>query len=201
MVVTARRGPLVTMAAAALLALAACKGPAAPAATRQLPPAAAVAQDPAGGAVDLRAAASRAPFTVVELFSAHCPCQRAHDERLRALHAEFAPRGVQFLAVDAEVGASAERARAERAARGYPFPLLFDPSGQTIDALGADYATYTVVLDHEGRVLYGGGIDSDKQHLTASPRTYLRDALTDLTDGRPPRTPSGKTLGCSLERP
>jgi peroxiredoxin len=156
--------------------------------------------DPQGKPFDLRDAASRADFTVIEFFSAHCPCQRAHDARLRALYEAYAPRGVQFLAVDAETGASIERTSREASARRYPYPLLADPRGAAADALGAEFATYTVVVDRAARVRYAGGIDSDRSHLTGDAELYVRDALDDLLAGRAPRVPRGEALGCSLVR-
>ena len=141
-----------------------------------------------------------ARLTVVLFFSAHCPCQSAHDERLRALAARYAEASVRFVLVDAEADASAEKDAAEARARGYPFPILPNPSGSLADSLGAEYATYTVVLDAGQRVRYKGGIDSDKQHLTEDARFYLRDALDDLIAGRAPAVAEGKTLGCVLRR-
>lgn len=159
-----------------------------------------VLADADGRPVALRDAIGGAPATVVEFFSAHCPCQRAHDERLAALHAEYAPRGVRFVAIDAEAGASPERAAAESRARRYPFPLYADAKGASADALGAEFATYTIVLDRDGVVRYRGGIDSDRSHLTADADVYVKDALDDVLAGRAPRTPAGKVLGCALER-
>ena len=46
---------------------------------------------------------------------------------------------------------------------------------------------------------YRGGIDSDKTHLKADRTQFLAEALDDLTAGRPPRRPEGKTLGCALQ--
>ena len=98
-------------------------------------PSSMIVSDTTGQAIDLRAEASRASFTVVTFFSAHCPCQRAHDERMHALYTDFAPRGVEFLAVDAEAGASPERARTEHDARRYPYPILVasDPNRRVAD--------------------------------------------------------------------
>jgi hypothetical protein len=141
-----------------------------------------------------------APLTVVVFFSSHCPCQRAHDERLRALAAKYAPAGVRFVLVDAETDATRQRDESEAKARSYPFPILADPSGSLADSLGAEYATYTVVLDAKQRVRYQGGIDSDKQYMTEDARFFLRDALDDLLAGRNPTVPVGKTLGCVLRR-
>ncbi len=141
-----------------------------------------------------------APLTVVVFFSSHCPCQRAHDPRLRALAAKYGPAGVRFVLVDAEADAERGRDEAEARGRGYPFPILANPSGSLADALGAEYATYTVVLDAGQRVRYRGGIDSDKQHMTEDARFFLRDALDDLLRGQSPTVPEGKTLGCALRR-
>ncbi len=189
---------MVVRIAALTLVLAACAPK--PAIAPGEPPPAVVVADAAGQPVDLRDAASRAPFTVVEFFSAHCPCQEVHDARLRALYTDFAPRGVGFYAIDAERGASAERAKHEAAERRYPYPLLVDPRGASADALGAEFATYTVILDRDGRVRYAGGIDSDRTHLTDDAHAYLRDALDDLLAGREPRVTRGKALGCALSR-
>jgi hypothetical protein len=141
-----------------------------------------------------------ARFTVVEFFSAHCPCQQIHDERLRVLAAAYASRGVAFLAVDAESDAAMDRDRAEAERRRYPYPILLDPEGTSADALRAEFATYTVVVARDGRVLYRGGLDSDKSHLTSDATPYVRDALEDALAGRSPARPKTEPLGCSLYR-
>ena len=94
---------------------------------------------------------------------------------------------------------TAEFDAAEAARRGYPFPVLHDPGARLAWALGAEYATYAVVLDPEGRIRYHGGVDSDKGHLHDDAVPYVRNALDDLLAGRAPRVAEAKTLGCSLE--
>jgi hypothetical protein len=140
----------------------------------------------------------RASFTVVEFFSAHCPCQAKHDERLRALAARFRNEGVAFIAVDSEAAAAVARDASEAARRGYSYPILIDPEGRAARALRADYATYTLLLDRTGRVLYRGGIDSDRSHLRDDAIPYLRNAIDDAVAQRAIRLPEAKTLGCSL---
>ena len=138
-------------------------------------------------------------FTVVFFFDDHCPCQAAHDPRLRDLYAQYHPRGVDFVAVDPAHGATLDRDRAEAEKRAYPFPILLDPEGSLARGMGAEYATETFVLDRSGTVRYHGGIDSDRSHLQESASMYLRDALDDLLDGRPPRRAESKALGCALQ--
>jgi len=143
---------------------------------------------------------SGADLSVVIFISRDCPCVAAHDERLRDLAGTFAPMGVKFVAVDSEVGATPEIETAEASKRHYPFAIVVDPGGAFAARLGAESATYTVILDRAGRVLYRGGIDSDRQRLHADATMYLRDALTDLTSGRSPRENGTAPLGCTLRK-
>ena len=137
--------------------------------------------------------------TVLVFYADHCPCLTAHRDRLAAIAREFEPRGVRFYLVDSEVSATLARDAAEVRERGYAFPLLIDHGARLAKLLGAEYATYTVVLDSSGRVLYHGGIDDERHHLTSHPTEYLREALEDVTAGRPVRRPRADVLGCSLE--
>jgi hypothetical protein len=140
-----------------------------------------------------------AQLTVLVFFSPHCHCLTLHEQRLAALYDRYAPRGVQFLMIDSEVSGSEARDRDEAQRRGYRFPIVRDPGAKLAGMLGAEYATYSVVLDAEGRVRYHGGIDDDKTHLTERPTPYLQDAIEDVLSGREPRVTEGKTMGCALE--
>jgi peroxiredoxin len=153
-----------------------------------------------GAAHQLAEIVRRAPFTVVVFFSADCPCQRAHDARLRELFAQYRPRGVEVVAVDAEATSTLASDREEAQARGYPFPILSDPEGAVADALGAVWATYAVVIDGSGRVRYRGGLDSDRTHLTDGAALWLRDALDRVLAGREPEPAETSSLGCALRR-
>jgi AhpC/TSA family len=137
-------------------------------------------------------------YTAVIFFSTECHVLAVHDERVRKLAAEFAPRGVRFLGVDSEVGATLERDRAEVERRRYPFPVVLDRGGDLARTLGAMYAGYTVVLDRDGNVRYRGGIDSDRVRLRDDATPYLSDALADLLAGGSPRMVESKALGCAL---
>ncbi len=155
---------------------------------------------PGGSLVDSRGILRAAPLTVFLFFAPHCHCLDAHGARIEALYGAYHGRGVEFLMIDSEVSGSRERDDAEARRRGYPFPILLDRGAKLADALGAEYATYSVVVDAAGRVQYRGGIDSDKMHLHEDAKPYLRMALDDLLAGRAVRIPEGKTLGCALER-
>jgi peroxiredoxin len=167
---------------------------------RALSPDAVTLAPPDGPERSFRELVAGAPWTVVVFVSATCPCLDAHLERLRELAATYGPRGIQFVAIESEVGTTRESARAEAKALGLPFPLLIDEGAKLASALDAEYATYSVVVDRSGRVVYRGGIDSDKRKLHADATPYVRDALDDVLADRVPRRSYGKALGCILRR-
>jgi Redoxin len=156
-------------------------------------------ESPKGAGIDTRAIDADAKYTVLVFFSAHCPCQRAHDGRLRAMADAYSTRGVAFAAVDSEVRATPERDATEAAKRGYAYPIFVDRGAALARSLGASYATYSVVFDRDGRIRYHGGLDTDRRTLHDDATFFLRDALDDLLAGRDPRVATGKTLGCALE--
>jgi hypothetical protein len=156
-----------------------------------------VLRDTDGSPHPLDAELSAHRFTVVTFFSNHCACQRAHDARLRELMAKETPRDVGLLLVDSEESATATEDAAQAKERGYH--ILLDDAGNLARAMGADYATYSVVLDRDGGVLYRGGFDSNRSHLSDDRAQYLADALDDLAAGRPVQHPETKALGCTLE--
>lgn len=141
-----------------------------------------------------------APWTVFVFVSAGCPCLDAHKSRISELAAVYAPRGVQFVALDSEVGTTKESAATEARTLGFSFPLMVDPGAKIANALEAEYATYTVLVDRQGKVAYRGGVDSDKRKLHDTATPYLREALDDVLSGASPRRTEGKALGCMLRK-
>ncbi len=177
----------------ALLAMAACSIPLGSAVMR--PPDALVLRDTDGSPRPLDAELAAHRYTVVTFFSNHCACMRLHDPRVRDLMAKEGPRDVGFLIVDSEEGATLGDDATEARSRGYR--IVLDDGSKLARALDAEYATYSVILDKEGNVLYRGGFDSNRSHLTDDRTEYLAEALDDLHAGVPLRHAETKALGCT----
>lgn len=141
---------------------------------------------------------SGARLTVLVFASADCPCFEAHEPRLAALARDYRPQGVRFFLVDSERESSESRAVRQSIEGRLALPLLIDPEAALADALGAEYATYSVIVDRDAVIRYRGGIDSDKSFLREDATPYLRDALDDLLAGNAPRRPETEALGCAL---
>jgi hypothetical protein len=70
--------------------------------------------------------------------------------------------------------------------------------GRLARTLVVQSASYAVVLNPLGTVVYEGGIDSDKTHLRDDATPYLANALDDLLANRAPRLAVTSTVGCAL---
>lgn len=184
-----------TLALAASLLLLACARQHEPAT-----PAAAELIAARGEAVHYHDVIARAQWTVFVFVASECPCLDAHAQRLAELATAYRPRGVQFVAVDSEVDATPQSAARSARELGLPFDVVVDRGARLADAFGAEYATYSVLVSRAGRVVYRGGVDSDKRKLHANAVPYVRDALDDVLAGRPPRRREGKALGCTLRK-
>ncbi len=165
-----------------------------------LPILACASSGPRAQTIDPSTLPTHGRFTVLIFYAKQCNCLEAHDRRLIDLYGRYHDRGVAFLFVDSEVDANQTDDEAETRRRGYAFPVWVDRGAKVANALGAEYATYTVVVDEAGQVRYHGGIDSDKTHLHDDATPYLGAALDDLVAGRPARAGSNEGLGCALRK-
>jgi hypothetical protein len=140
-------------------------------------------------ATELQTVAHGARFTVLVFLAKGCHCLVAHSVRLASLAGEFEARGVRFVGVDTDGDGGWALS---------PFAVVPDPRGRLAREARAEYAGHAVVVGPEGTILYCGGIDSDRVHLTEDATPYLRNALEDLLLGRAPRVAETKALGCAL---
>jgi peroxiredoxin len=148
-------------------------------------------------------AAEAPPATVIVVTCNHCPYVVAWNPRLRAAAEDYAPRGVRFLALNAN---DAERYPADslehmrRFARDqdWPMPYLHDEAQDVARALGAERTPHVYVLDGEQRLAYRGAPDADHQDPGQN-AAWLRAALDDVLAGRPVAEAETPSRGCSVK--
>jgi hypothetical protein len=146
-----------------------------------------------------RAAAAPAPVTVLIFYSAHCACFAAHREAIRAVAAHVGARRGRIFLVASEPGApGAPAVLPADAALG--IPILIDAGGALARALGAEFATFSVVFDGTQTAVYRGGIDSARTSVGPDAKPYLLPAVEAVLAGRAPERAQAKTLGCTLKR-
>jgi peroxiredoxin len=143
------------------------------------------------------------PATVIAVTCNHCPYVIAWNPRLRAVAEEYGPRGVRFLAVNANDATrypadSFERMREFVASQSWPIPYLHDESQDVARALGAVATPHVFVLDGEQRLRYRGAPDADHQDPSQN-AAWLRQALDAVLEGREPATAETPARGCSVK--
>lgn len=134
----------------------------------------------------------------------HCPYVLGSDEVTRATVERFAPRGVAFVAINAN-DAEAYPADgfdgmvARMAEHGFPWLYLHDASQDTARAYGALKTPHFFVFDRDRRLVYTGrGIDTprDPSKMTVND---LDRALEEVLAGRPVSVPLTNPIGCTVK--
>lgn len=141
-----------------------------------------------------------APIVVVVFTCCHSPCATAYEGRLAALDHDYRERGVQLLAISVSRSAADSLPKMkERAAKaGFDFPYLHDRSQQVGRLYGAAVTPQVFVLDSERKIRYLGRIDDQLDDVDVK-KSYLRDALDALLDGRQPPVVETRPDGCVIK--
>ena len=130
----------------------------------------------------------------------HCPVASAYEERFVALQNDYKAKGVQVVAVNVNnieadrLGKMKERAEAKK----FNFPYLYDASQKIGHDYGATVTPHVFLLDQKRKVAYMGAVD-DKQNADQVKKTYLRDAIDALLDGKTPPETVTKQFGCGIQ--
>jgi hypothetical protein len=144
-----------------------------------------------------------ARLLVLIFASNRCPTVKAYEARLVALHADYASRGVQLVAINSNdphlypeesFGRMVEFAREG----GWQFPYLIDERQVVGRAYGPQRTFHVFVLDEGRRLRYRGRFDDARIEARATSHD-LRDALDDLLTGIAVRQPTTRPFGCSLD--
>ncbi len=156
------------------------------------------------GAIHTAAEWNGRPAVVLFFVTTDCPVANSYVPEMNRLRQAYSPRGVLFLAVQAETSV-ADAAVAKYANEyGYTFPLLLDPAQILVQLAGATVTPQAAVLSPQGQVLYLGRIDNrvvdfGKSRLQATVPD-LRNALDSVLDGKPVAEPRTKSIGCAINR-
>ena len=136
---------------------------------------------------------------VLAFVATRCPVSNAYNERMAALAAEYAARGVAFIGLNANKEESAAEIAEHAKTHGLAFPILKDEGNIEADAFGAQVTPEIYLYDPAWTLRYHGRIDNDMkgEHVTS---TDLRNALDALLAGKDVPVKETKAFGCSIKR-
>jgi hypothetical protein len=131
-----------------------------------------------------------------------CPVAQRLLPRVRALAADYEPRGARFVLVNAGRGDSLVDAVAQGVEAELPFPVVKDFELAAASAVGVTRTAQVAVLDAQRVLRYRGRVDGSARYTGAADpgRADLRLALEDLLAGRPVAQPETEVEGCKLAR-
>jgi peroxiredoxin len=85
------------------------------------------------------------------------------------------------------------------ASQGYDFSYVLDKNSQIADAFGATRTPHVFLFDKKGLV-YRGAIDDNIKDVNDAKEHYLADAIAAVGAGRAVKTPTSKSIGCTIKR-
>jgi peroxiredoxin len=142
---------------------------------------------------------------LVVIFSCnHCPYVRAWEDRMIAIQRDYADKGVQLVAINAndvrkQPGDSFEAMVQRAREKGFNFPYLRDETQEVARAYGAERTPEVFVFDAERRLVYHGKIDDNYEDEAQVKNHYLRRAIDAALEGRLPEVLETLPQGCTIK--
>ncbi len=155
------------------------------------------------GAEHLSADWKQSRFVVVTFLGTECPLAKMYGPRLAELAAQYEPKKVTFVAIDAnQQDTLVEMAQFARISK-IEFPFLKDPANAVADLFGAARTPEAFVIDQQQIIRYHGRID-DQYGIGYSrnepKRQDLAIALDELLSGKDVTAPLMPSVGCHIGR-
>jgi peroxiredoxin len=147
---------------------------------------------------------SNSAVLVVVFSCNHCPYVQAYEDRIIQLQDEFKSKGVQFIAINSNDASTYPDDNFENMVKrakekNFNFPYLRDESQEVAKAFKASHTPHLFVFDKDRRLRYTGKIDDNWQNPSQVTQTYLRDALSALTEGRAPKEAATFAIGFTIK--
>jgi peroxiredoxin len=141
-----------------------------------------------------------AKVIVIAFTCNHCPVAQMYEDRLIRFAKAQKKRGVAFIAISSSLlpPDSLDKMRERAAQKGFEFPYLSDPTQEIAKAYGATVTPQLFVLDRDRNIAYMGKFDDDIEPEKVQ-RTYVREAVHALLEGKGPDPSETRATGCGIE--
>lgn len=142
---------------------------------------------------------------VAVIFSCnHCPYVRAWEDRMIRIQADYAEKGVQLIAINANDASKYPdddfpnmKLRARE--KNFNFPYLRDEDQKVAKSYGAERTPEVFLFDVNGVLRYHGAIDDNYDDPKAVKTRYLRQAIGALLEGKTVPLPETQPVGCTIK--
>lgn len=144
----------------------------------------------------------------VVIFSCnHCPYVVAYEDRMIALHNEYAPKGFPVIAINpndtiAQPADSYTKMIERAREKNFPFAYVLDDGQKIYPQYGATRTPHVYLLERVGsdlKVAYIGAIDDNYRDAGQVTEPYLANAIDALLEGRRPDPDFTRAIGCTIK--
>jgi len=84
--------------------------------------------------------------------------------------------------------------------QGYKWSYAVDKNNEIADAFGANRTPECYLFNKEGKLVYHGAIDDSPNDESAVKRNHLKEAVTELNQGKEISVKTSRSVGCSIKR-
>lgn len=142
---------------------------------------------------------------VVMFVSSQCPVVKQYNDRMNAIAADYAAKGIAFIGINSNVS-EIEKTEAKPVAwvkdhitATYKFTVLFDKGNKLADKLGATITPEAYFVDANNLLIYHGAIDNDRSGNNITD-AYLRTAFDLTLAGKKVENARKNAFGCTIKR-
>jgi peroxiredoxin len=138
-------------------------------------------------------------ITLIGFIATQCPISNDYNGRMKALYADYHPKGVSFVFINSNNTEPAGEVAQHTRQNGFPFAVYKDDRNVVADRFGAEFTPEVLVLDSEGVIRYHGAIDDSRVEARIKARS-LRKALDAMLAGQSPDPARTRAFGCTIKR-
>jgi thiol-disulfide isomerase/thioredoxin len=154
-----------------------------------------------------------ANILVIVFTANHCPTAQAYEERIMQLVKDYKDKGVAVVGISpndplavrldelsySDMGDSFEDMKIRAEERKFNFPYLYDGQTQEMSRKYGPVSTpHVFIFDKERKLQYTGAIDNAEDPSKIK-KSFARDAIEALLEGREITIKKMKTFGCSIK--
>ncbi|HYS04967.1 MAG TPA: thioredoxin family protein [Candidatus Dormibacteraeota bacterium] len=141
--------------------------------------------------------------TAVVFTCNECPFSKGYEDRLIALAKEFQPKGIGFVAINANdskiVPGDGFEFMVKRAKdKNLPYPYVLDETQAIATAYGARVTPHVFLLDASGKLVYRGRVDDSLEQDKVTTHDFAA-ALDAVVGGQPVKVAETKAFGCGVK--
>jgi len=144
----------------------------------------------------------RGKVVVVSFWSVTCPYLKVAEPKLQNLHAEYAGKDVELVAINANQFEIADKGKGYAGIRDHlkandvDFAIYTDHGNRITDRFGARTTLHCFVIDPRGVLRYAGALDDDPRGTKGrDANNYVVAAVESLLAGRDVKVDSTKPYG------